>query len=99
MKERHRHLKRRDATAVGLTLGTPDAERKIAGLVPVTATIYGYGRSLLALPESLDGVRILDIGAGASDITARFIELGAVAYAVDPRYRSRSDLKGKAREQ
>lgn len=53
---------------------------------------------LLDLPEKLQGVRILDVGGGASDLTAELLDRGADAYAVDPRYRSRSDLKGRVRK-
>ncbi len=50
-------------------------------------------------PEDVVGLTILDIGAGASDATARLVELGADAYAIDPLYKSGSDLKGKVRTQ
>ena len=50
-------------------------------------------------PEDLRGLTILDVGAGASDATARLVELGADAYALDPLYKSTSDLKGKVRIQ
>ncbi len=48
-------------------------------------------------PEDIRGLRILDVGAGASDAVAHLLELGADAYAIDPIFKSRADLKGKAR--
>ena len=40
----------------------------------------------LCLPDELQGKSILDIGGGASDMTALLLELGADAFAIDPRY-------------
>lgn len=47
--------------------------------------------------EGLRGLRILDIGAGASDLTRTLLERGADAYAVDPRYSDLKDLEKKVK--
>jgi ubiquinone/menaquinone biosynthesis C-methylase UbiE len=49
------------------------------------------------MPEQVDGLTILDVGGGASDTTAKLIELGADAYAIDPRYKNMGQLKGEVR--
>ena len=40
-------------------------------------------------PERMKGMRVVDIAAGGSDLTARFCELGADAVAIDPSYDDR----------
>ena len=49
------------------------------------------------LPESLRGLKILDIGAGASDLVRAFGERGADAYAADPRYSDLKDLEKRVK--
>ncbi|HZQ29739.1 MAG TPA: methyltransferase domain-containing protein [Patescibacteria group bacterium] len=49
----------------------------------------------IELPKDVSGLSFLDIGAGGSDFTATLLERGANAFAIDPLYKSRSDLKGK----
>ena len=49
------------------------------------------------LPEEVQDLRILDVGAGASDAVSKLLELGADAYAIDPRYKSKSTLRGQVK--
>lgn len=49
------------------------------------------------MPEELRGLRILDLGAGASDTTDKLLELGVDAYAIDPQYKNKSELRGQVR--
>lgn len=41
---------------------------------------------VLKLPEDVKGLKILDVGAGASEFTAELLDRGANAYAIDPKY-------------
>lgn len=52
----------------------------------------------ILLPERVEGLRILDVGAGASDATAELLRFGADAYAIDPLFRSKSELRGKVKK-
>ncbi len=47
----------------------------------------------LLLREQIKGIRIIDIGAGASDFTEEVLQRGADAYAIDPRYTSLDNLE------
>ncbi len=40
------------------------------------------------IPESVSGLRMLDVGAGGSDATVQLREMGAEAFALDPRYKN-----------
>lgn len=52
---------------------------------------------MVFIPNNLEGLHILDIGGGGSDLTSEFLKKGADAYAVDPLYSSRSQLIGRVR--
>ena len=45
-----------------------------------------------SIPENIKGLKILDVGAGASDFTAMALKRGADAYAIDFRYNNRHDF-------
>lgn len=45
-----------------------------------------------SIPENMHGLRILDLGAGASDFTSYALSRGADAFAIDPRYINRHHL-------
>ncbi len=47
----------------------------------------------VAFPRNVQGMRILDIGGGASAATLELRRRGAVAYAIDYRYKDIRDLK------
>lgn len=89
----------RKEAKVRLTPGSPEIERQLLAIIPVSSGTWQRTRETLDFPEDVSGMRILDIGAGGSDLTAKLLEDGADAYAVDPLYKSRSDVKGKARLQ
>lgn len=61
-------------------------EREVAYKVPCSSAEFEGLSDLFKFPEDVRGLRILDIGGGASDATARLLALGADAYAIDPRY-------------
>ncbi len=61
-------------------------ERETAYRVPCSAMDYDSLITQFSFPQSVLGLRILDIGGGASNMTARLLELGADAYSIDPRY-------------
>lgn len=83
---------------VPITIGTPDTEKQLLDVINVSAASYQELKDIFHLPEEVSGLRTLDIGAGASDLTVTLLEQGADAYAVDPRYKNSSDLRGKAKE-
>ena len=55
-------------------------------------------QAALIREEEVAGLKILDVGGGASDFTARLLELGADAYAIDPKYARMSLLKEHVRK-
>src|SRR5438105_14461661 len=57
-----------------------------------TARPWAVVSALIEFPSSVEGIRIVDVGAGGSDAVATLLEAGADAFAVDPRYRSLPDL-------
>lgn len=68
-------------------------EEDIAGQsAPSSETWQNTLRAAL-LTQDVKGLRILDVGGGASDFTAKLLELGADAYAIDPKYAHMSRLK------
>ncbi len=70
------------------------SEADIASHTAATSCDWGYlFQKALLQEEDVPGLRVLDVGAGASDFTARLLELGADAYAVDPKFASMSTLK------
>lgn len=71
---------------VRITVGSPEAEANITQISPVSSTPYQEVIACVGLPKKVRGLRILDVGAGASDTTAYLLSQGADAYAVDPRY-------------
>lgn len=76
----------------GMSTGT---EQEIAKRAGFTAKSWWDIRLMVQFPEDVAGLRILDIGAGGSDITAHLLGLGAEAYALDPKYADPSSLRGK----
>lgn len=79
-------------TGFGMSTGT---EQEIAKRAGFTAKSWRDIRLMVNFPENVAGLRILDIGAGGSDITAHLLERGAEAYALDPKYADPQSLKGK----
>jgi len=53
---------------------------------------------LIEFPDKVCGLKILDVGAGGSDMIAHLLERGAEAYAIDPLYTSWSRVKGEVRK-
>jgi SAM-dependent methyltransferase len=51
-----------------------------------TAASYQRLAAIMGLPEDVAGLRIVDIGSGASNAVARLNERGAIASGVDPGY-------------
>ncbi|SRR5258708_4916217 len=72
-----------------------DLEAYLGKQIPTSATYWENGIEILTIPENLTDVSFLDIGGGASDITANLLLRGANAFSIDPAYKSRSDLKGR----
>lgn len=67
-------------------------ESELIELAAVSALPWSKGKELIQLPDDVRGLSFLDVGAGASDICATLLELGADAYAIDPRYRKKSEI-------
>lgn len=76
----------------GMSTGT---EQEIAERASLTAKPWRDISMLINFPERVSGLRILDIGAGGSDATAHLLELGADAYALDPKYSDPASLRKK----
>ncbi len=72
--------------------------KDLEGVAQPTSPSWEEVFTSVLIPEEVNGLKILDVGAGASDAVKRLSDLGADAYAIDPRYRSRSDLKGLVRK-
>lgn len=72
-------------------------EEDIVRFTPISARPWEFIKQVLVLPEYIKGLNILDVGGGSSDTTARLLEKGANAYALDPCYESDSDLEEKTR--
>jgi SAM-dependent methyltransferase len=75
------------------------AELSILDQTVVTARSFDHltGKGIIYFPDNGNGRKTLDIGGGGSDVTAMLFARGYDAYALDPRYKSRSDTKGRAR--
>jgi SAM-dependent methyltransferase len=57
-----------------------------------TARPWSVVAALIDFPQSVAGLTIVDVGSGGSDAVATLLEAGALAFGVDPRYRSLDDL-------
>lgn len=75
------------------------SEKDVANISPTSALSWDRAKSILRLPEEVSKLRVLDVGAGASDITAALLSQGADAYAVDPKYNSKSNIRGQIQAQ
>lgn len=63
------------------------AEQKITERSYVSATTFkAASRDILSLPQDVSGLTILDLAAGASDITAELLARGVNAHALDCSY-------------
>lgn len=82
-----------------ITIGESNTERQLVNVSPAGCSSWETCTIAITFPENVSGLRILDVGGGGSDMTAKLLEDGADAYAVDPRYKSRSDLKGRVRQE
>lgn len=80
-----------------IRLGSPDTERQIAKLTGISASPWQEARALFPTKEFKD-LKILDVGAGLSDIVASLLERGANAFAIDPLYRDLAGLRGISEE-
>lgn len=78
-----------------IKVGSPESEAQLVEHAPPTSLPARLAFDCLHLPEDLQGLRILDVGAGGSSMIADLLEKGADAYAVDPKYKSRADMKGR----
>lgn len=77
--------------------GVIGLEEYIAGVSFCTARSAPEYSAVFQLDIQPD-MKVLDVGAGGSDFTARLLELGIDAYAVDPIYKARSQVRGKVEE-
>jgi ubiquinone/menaquinone biosynthesis C-methylase UbiE len=75
------------------------SQEELLELATVSALPWSKGRGLLQFPENVNGLSILDVGGGGSDITASLVELGADAFALDPRYRKKSEIEEAIKSQ
>lgn len=73
-------------------------EEEIQRLAGSTSRPWQKVVELFTFTQKEKGSRFLDVGGGGSDITAHLIELGYDAYAIDPRYKSKPDLKGHVKK-
>jgi ubiquinone/menaquinone biosynthesis C-methylase UbiE len=67
-------------------------EDELSKSVPPSALPWARAGEFVQLPADVKGLAVLDVGAGASDITAILMERGADAYAIDPKYRKKSEI-------
>lgn len=73
-------------------------EDDISALTPVSGVPWQQALETLDLrQDELLGLRVLEVGAGSSTLMKRLLDSGIDAYAIDPAYRSRADLKGRIR--
>jgi ubiquinone/menaquinone biosynthesis C-methylase UbiE len=75
------------------------SEKEILGQAISTARSWEDLRMMISLPENLKGLRVLDVGGGGSDFTARLLEQKADAYAIDLRYKKTSEIKPQVQKQ
>lgn len=73
--------------------GQPLTEQEIAESTPPSAGPWEDVFRTARIPENVSGLRILDIGGGASDATSKLLHLGADAYSIDPSYAKMAFLK------
>ncbi len=64
-------------------------QEQIIDGIPTSANPWQELWKDLGLPDDPTGLRMLDVGGGASDLTAELLERGADAFAIDPRYKSK----------
>lgn len=69
-----------------------EAEVEIVRTSGISSAPWEQVVSQLALPELEAGKSIVDVGGGASDAVAHFLDLGIDAYAIDPFYTNEPDL-------
>lgn len=76
----------------------PDEKRIIDG-TPSSPRPWSFYKEVFLFPEveKMKGLRVLDIGGGCSDATARLMELGADAYSIDPQYTSIKNIEGRGK--
>lgn len=80
---------------LGLTSIT---ESDFIRIIPNSGAPWEEVFSCVLIPEEVSGLRILDVGAGASDAVSKLLDLGADAYAIDPWYKSFSTLRGRVKK-
>lgn len=71
-----------------------DRERAIAEESFASAVPYEIADEYIHFPDNLVGKTVVDIGAGASDVSAVLRRVGSDPWAIDPRY---GDIKGLRR--
>lgn len=84
--------------ATVLERGERSIEYRITGLAMewgVSDNDFSRLAPFYGLPEDVSGLRILDVCAGESDLTAMLLEKGADAYALDLLYGNFKTLHGK----
>ncbi len=80
--------------SIGLRYGLTNlSEIDILNLTPPTGANWQEVFNCVLIPEKVLELRILDVGAGTSDAVSKLLELGADAYALDPQYRNRAQLR------
>jgi len=67
------------------------------GRIPITSKPSDEALGYLKLPENLNGLKLLEVGAGSSDLTEELSSRGADAYALDPGYSDPDQLVARAR--
>ncbi len=72
---------------------TIDPEKNIAEISFSSPASFETVKYCIDFPKELHGKYILDIGGGASSATFELRKRGAIAYAVDYRYKDLKDLK------
>jgi len=77
--------------------GTPEAEDQITKGSPVSSTPWEEVFLHISIDNEVQGMKILDVGSGASDSIARLLQLGADAYGIEPKYANNSLLRASAK--
>lgn len=72
--------------------GSLDIEQQITQTTPMSSTPWQEVVAYVGLPPRLRGLRVLDVGAGASNTTAHLLSQGVDSYALDPHYNKRASV-------
>lgn len=89
-KTQHLHLKLIDSIILCKIMAKLERihriEEKYARIATPTSTRGGLVRDILGLPDDLNDMKVVDIGAGTSGLVPELLDAGVDAYAIDMFY-------------